>query len=473
MKTNWARYAAARRFVAAFLLWGAASWPAEVVSGAVSPAAHTTPFDVPSIAQVMPADALSAAQATSADGTVPVLSPGDSLLSLPDALALALTGNPELAAFSWELRAAEARRIQAAARPNPELGLDLENVSGDLPGLSRSELTLSLGQILELGGKREARLRAARAEEGVRAREWEMLELAVSAEVTRRFLDVVTNERLVGLQEEEVRIADQIRASVGQRVRAGAISAAEQLRAELELQNARLELRDLEEERSLSYIRLVSLWASSDPGSIRVVGSLDSAAAVPSRDLLLQRIEQSPELAVRAGEIAAREAGLELARAERAPDLGVELGYRRLQGEEANTFLGALTLPLPLFDRKEGEIALAEAEARGAQASAEHARIELARSLSESHGRATRAGARARALTHEILPNAERTFQEIQAGYEQGRFSYVDLLEGRRAWTEARRERVRALSDYHHAIIDLELLIGGPVHSAGTPEGRP
>jgi cobalt-zinc-cadmium efflux system outer membrane protein len=425
--------------------------------------------------QAMPASAhaLFAARATADDAATPVPSLQDSLLSLSEALALAVSGNPELAAFSWDLRAAEARRIQAAARPNPELGFELENVSGDLPGLSQSELTLSLGQILELGGKRDVRMRAARAEEGVRAREWEMLELAVSAEVTRRFLDAMTTDRLVELQEEEVRIADQIRTSVGQRVRAGSISPAEQLRAELELQNARLELRDLQEERNLSYEGLASLWGATDPGSIRVVGMLDSAAAVPPRDVLLQRIEQSPELAVRASEIAAREARLELARAERAPDLGVELGYRRLQGEKANTFLGAVTLPLPLFDRKEGEIALAEAEARGAQASADRARIEMARALSEGHGRAARAGARARALTSEILPNAERTFEEIQTGYEQGRFSYVDLLEARRAWTEARRERVRALSDYHHAIADLELLLGGPVRSDFSPEGQP
>src|SRR5690606_518243 len=156
-----------------------------------------------SAAPAEPADASSVTQGESAGALLPSF--GDSLLSLADALALALEHSPELAAYSWELRAAEARRIQAAARPNPELGLDLENVSGDLPGLSRSELTLSLGQILELGGKRDARIRAARAEQEVRAREWEVLEVAVSAEVTRRFLDAVTIERLVGLQEEEVR----------------------------------------------------------------------------------------------------------------------------------------------------------------------------------------------------------------------------------------------------------------------------
>jgi cobalt-zinc-cadmium efflux system outer membrane protein len=143
-----------------------------------------------------------------------------------------------------------------------------------------------------------------------------------------------------------------------------------------------------------------------------------------------------------------------------------------LQGEDANTFVGALTLPLPLFDRNEGEIAVAEAEARGAEAKEERARTELARSLAESHSLATRAGSRARVLRDEIVPNAERTFEEIRAGYEQGRFSYVDLLEARRSWTQARRERLRALSEHHLAITELELLLGSTLHSPdGSLEG--
>src|SRR5262245_47381643 len=52
------------------------------------------------------------------------------VLRLPQALALALLHNPELRAFAWDIRAAEARTLQAGLRPNPELGLEVENVTG-------------------------------------------------------------------------------------------------------------------------------------------------------------------------------------------------------------------------------------------------------------------------------------------------------------------------------------------------------
>ena len=61
--------------------------------------------------------------------TAPPETPTD-VLTLRQALALALVQNPELRAFSWEVRAAEARTLQAGLRPNPELGLEVENVAG-------------------------------------------------------------------------------------------------------------------------------------------------------------------------------------------------------------------------------------------------------------------------------------------------------------------------------------------------------
>ncbi|MGH8035514.1 MAG: hypothetical protein ACREO9_09830, partial [Lysobacterales bacterium] len=52
-------------------------------------------------------------------------------LTLPQAIAVALEHNPDLQVSVYELRAADARITQAGLRPNPELGLELENFAGD------------------------------------------------------------------------------------------------------------------------------------------------------------------------------------------------------------------------------------------------------------------------------------------------------------------------------------------------------
>src|SRR5438445_12675296 len=84
-------------------------------------------------------------------------------VTLAQALALTLKQNPELAAFSWDLRSAEARILQARLRPNPEFGLQSEAFGGNKQstGFSHSQPTLQLSQLLELARKRRARLQEA------------------------------------------------------------------------------------------------------------------------------------------------------------------------------------------------------------------------------------------------------------------------------------------------------------------------
>ena len=87
----------------------------------------------------------------------------DSTLTLDRALSLALTRNPGLAAFSLEVRAREARALQASLAPNPDFSIEVENFGGKgtFSGFDGSETTISLGQLMELGGKRGKRTRVA------------------------------------------------------------------------------------------------------------------------------------------------------------------------------------------------------------------------------------------------------------------------------------------------------------------------
>jgi len=85
-------------------------------------------------------------------------------LTLRDALALALQRNSELAAFGKERAATEAAILQAGVLPNPVL-----EIAGDNRGNARKaeagdrSTSIQLGQLIELGGKRGARVRVAEA----------------------------------------------------------------------------------------------------------------------------------------------------------------------------------------------------------------------------------------------------------------------------------------------------------------------
>ena len=87
-------------------------------------------------------------------------------LTLPDALALALVHSPRLAGASWNVRAAEAERLQARLLPNPELEAEAEEItgSGERRGLETAEMSVRLSQLIELGGKRARRTKVAEME---------------------------------------------------------------------------------------------------------------------------------------------------------------------------------------------------------------------------------------------------------------------------------------------------------------------
>src|SRR4029079_11024876 len=116
------------------------------------------------------------------------------LLTLAAAIRAALAGNPDLVASAYDIKAADAHIEQARRRPNPELSLELENFAGtgETRGTHSLEQTLSLSQVVALGGKRALRERAATSSRDVVNIARQAQQLDVLATVTQRYIDLVT-----------------------------------------------------------------------------------------------------------------------------------------------------------------------------------------------------------------------------------------------------------------------------------------
>ena len=393
-------------------------------------------------------------------------------LSLREATALAIERNPALLTFPWEMRAAEARALQAGARSNPELSLELENFSGTLPAVSQSEATLSLGQLIELGGKRSARRDAALAERDVVERDFEAARLAVMAQVAQRFVAVLGADALAVVAAQEVSTARETAAAVKRRVDAGASTAAELTRAEVDVSLALLDEQLRDQERSLSRVRLASLWGATEPAFESVSGSLDSAGAVPALETLLERAENGPAITRWERELAAREAALGAERAATGLDLALAGGVRHHRETDDYSLVAGLSVPLRISDRNQGAVHAAEAAIEQARAAREFSLSEFRQEIIRSYGDLTQAQREVTTLRDAVLPGAEKAYREIEQGYRQGRLSYLDLLEARRTWNAARRDHIEALIFFHSTTADLERLVGGPLDaSAGVRNG--
>jgi cobalt-zinc-cadmium efflux system outer membrane protein len=205
------------------------------------------------------------------------------VLRLEDALAAVLLRSPELAADAYEVRAREAALLQAGAHPNPSLSLELEDFagSGQFNGFESAQTTLLLGQLVELGGKRAARIEVARGDRDLAAWDFEVRRIDVLVRTAGAFVDVLAAQDRHRLAEEAVELARSMQGVATRRLRAGIASPAEEIRAGVQVDVAEVEREHTEHGLATARQAIAALWGGEAPRFERAVGELERLPAVP------------------------------------------------------------------------------------------------------------------------------------------------------------------------------------------------
>ena len=387
-------------------------------------------------------------------------------LTLAHALAITLERSPALSAFSWDIRAAEARILQAKLIPNPEISWDGEDFTraGVQSATESMQNTLVLSQLIELGGKRASRVREAQFDR--RAAEWDYQtkRLEVLRSTTVAFIEVLSGQRKVSLAEENVRLTERAIPVTQKRVEVGNASNVELIRANTEVATARIELTEARHDLEAARVNLAAQWGAKKATFPSVTGDLEQLRPIPSLESLKAKLEANPELAKWTTERQRREASLSVAQAEGHPDLTVNAGPRLLGASHADmSFVAGFSIPLPLWNRNQGKIA--EAEANVAKTSDERNAAEASAyaELDEAYQTLQRAAEEVHILRDTVLPGAKSAVDQITEGYATGRFSQLEVLDAQKSYIETRTNYVRALSDFQKAAAQIDALTAGPV----------
>jgi cobalt-zinc-cadmium efflux system outer membrane protein len=392
-------------------------------------------------------------------------------LSLRDALAAALRGNPSLSRFGYEVRAAEAEVVQAGLWPNPELDAEFEDFAGtgDLEGVDALEVTLALSQTFPLGGDIEKRQELAQQQGRLAGWDYEAARIALLSETTGRYVDVLAAQRQVELGRESLKLAEQVADSIGRRVDAGDAPAVERSRAAVPVATARIALRRAERLLETARVQLALTWGSSSPAFDSVTGDLDRMRPLPPISGIAALIGQNPDVARWVTEIASRQAEVELARAEAVPDLTAGLGYRWFNETDDSALVAGVSIPLPVFDRRQGDILAGRfgvAAARNQQRAVE---LEVEAAVAAAYARLANAYDEALALRDTAIPPATEAYNDIRQAFDRGNLGFLDVLEAERTLIDLREQYVNALAEYHGAAAELEGLIGQSLDTVGTP----
>lgn len=388
-----------------------------------------------------------------------VVEPGGTL-TLQQALALALTQSPQLAGFSYDLRAAEARILQAKLFPNPEADFALEDFGGSdqASGLNRSEATLSLGQVIELGGKRRARVREAQFDRKLTGFDYEAKKREVFLETHQLFVDVLAGQRRVGVNEGLVGLSNQFLPAMEKRVEAGKASTIEQTRFQVAVATAKIELETARRELIAARYRLAAQWGASAPRFSSAIGDLERAPSVGSLDSLTDRLGGNPRVARFGAERGRRSALLARERAAAVPDVRLRGGVRQQADTDSTGLVAGFSLPLPLFNRNQGAIRAASEILAKTDADEAVALATLRNELTNAYQALLTARTSLELLRDTVLPGAREAVSGINEGFQLGRYSYLEVLDAQRTLRSAQSQFLNALADYHKALAVIEAI---------------
>jgi cobalt-zinc-cadmium efflux system outer membrane protein len=386
-------------------------------------------------------------------------------LSLEDALAAALVRHPRLAGAAATVEVARGELREAATRPNPEIGIDLEGFAGtgEVSGFGSSEASLTVTQIVELGGKRDRRVAVSEQTAAVATAEFERIRDWVRWQTHAAFVRVLAAQERWLLAQERTALAGQEADAIARRVRAGATPQAEAERAGLEVEWARIEERSMVGRLEAGRLELAASWGSTDTDFGRAVGSL----ATPPRNLVLDElllaVEQSPRLRSADAAVATARARFELAKRGRIPDVAVAFGVRRYGGSRDLGLIAGVSLPLPIWNRGTGRVAAEFAGIELREAALAASSLELRSRLTVLHSNMELARQRAAELQAEALPRAARAHQEVVEAHRRGAMRFTDVLDARRRLFAAREKLVDAEEEAWLLWTEIESIVGSSV----------
>lgn len=382
-------------------------------------------------------------------------------LTLREALAAALLRSPALAADSWEVRAREAAELQAGVLPNPDLQVSIEDVGlGKRSAFaSPNQTSVMLSELVELGGKRSARLRLAGSERDLALWDYEVRRVSVLAETTKRFLTVLATAERQALANGLVDLAEESARSVAAAVGAGALSPVEKQRADLAVARARLDAARLQHDLDGARVMLAAAWGSDRPVFSRVVGDLETVVEPPPLEAVTANVARNPDVARWSAEIATREAEIDVEKSRRVPDVTVGGGMRRFD-DGRSAFLLEGSVPLPLFNRNDGAILAARHRLARARTEQEATRVATVAALGAAYQNLLAAYGQVGTIRHELLPQATSAYQGSLDGFRKGLFRAIEVLDAQRALFEVRGQYLQALAEYHGTAADVERLAG-------------
>ena len=263
--------------------------------------------------------------------------------------------------------------------------------------------------------------------------------IEVVRDVKTSFYRVLACKQLLAVARQLLAVAESSAATAQKRVEAGAAAYQEQLRAEVQLEQARTELMGYERELITARQALATLLGWPNMNNADLTGAL---ADTPDPRLLDYPSEEPlgthPMLNTAQANLHRARLESRRARLEPYPDVKVGVAGGRIGATDESIIQLGFSLPLPIFDRGKGKQQEAQANVNVAEAEMLAVQKQLQRERANARQRYRTAVEQVANYRERILPKATEALHLVQTGFEQGKFNFIDLVDTQRMSSEAR-----------------------------------
>jgi cobalt-zinc-cadmium efflux system outer membrane protein len=365
--------------------------------------------------------------------------------ALDDFVRLGLERHPRLAQAGFAVEAARGRAVQAGLYPNPTISATFDEL-GDRTGPGGVNTIPLVSQEVVTGGK----LALARAAAG---REVDQATLTLAARradllagIRAAYFDVLALQRRVEVLRELRGLADESVAHTRRLVEAKQAAALDVIQLEVQAEQTRAEAEAAEQELPAAFRRLAAATGAPDLEAAPLAGSLNDP--LPDYDLDRMRahvLAVHPE--VRSAQVGLERAKLlwRRAQAEAVPNVTVSAGYVRQNQNKSNDGVVGVSLPVPVWNRNQGNIQAALAEVGSAAKEVERVQTDLTERVATAFREYAAARRRAERLA-DVRAKAEQAYRLI-ADAKNINVTAVQRLVAQQAVAQARLESARARGD--------------------------
>ena len=388
-------------------------------------------------------------------------------ITLDEAIRMAIQHNHTLLAARTTVQQSLAQEVSANLRPNPQFAATWAYLplyrpeEGFLTYLHDStELDVGLSYLFERGQKRQNRLQAARDTTAVTRSQVEDNERTLAFQVASLFINVQLAESTLEVTQQNLKSFQNTVDISETRYKAGGLSENDYLKIKLQALQFQTDVQQAQLARiqALSDLRQ-QLGYESVPAGYDVSGAFDyRPLLVTLPELEALALQNRPDLRAAQSGIAAASSQYRLAKANAKQDVTLGANYSHTSGVNAATV--SMSVPLPVFDRNQGEIARTHYAITQAQEQQKAVNGQVLTDVRDAYEGLQTNDRVVQFYRSGSLETSRRTRDIGEYAYQRGAASLLDFLDTERSYRATELAYRQALAAYLLSVEQLRQAAG-------------